>query len=389
MPHPSRLARLDLADYRLPADVRARLQSPALLVDLEKVRHNLQQMLRYLGGDPRRWRPHLKTTKLPEVWAELWALGVREFKCATSREASVLLRTAAERGWAGLDLLVAYAHRGPNLARIAALARAHPAARVSVLSEEAGHAAAVPEELGVYVDVNPQMDRTGIPMAEAAVIEAVAAAAGKRLRGLHFYDGHIRDPQREAREQRAHGIYAGLLELHARLTGAGLPVGELITSGTPAFPYALSFAPFVELASDCRHRVSPGTVVFHDQFSEDLLEDVGLEPAAVLFCRVVSRPRPGRLTCDAGSKSLAAEAGDPAAFVIGHPELIAQKPSEEHLPLEVEGAVAPELGADLYLVPRHVCPTVNLAEEVVLLDGPAAPRAVPVRARAHEVWLDF
>ena len=147
--------------------------------------------------------------------------------------------------------------------------------------------------------------------------------------------------------------------------------------------YALSFAGFAG-AAPWVHRVSPGTVVFHDGFSDALLEDVSLTPAALLFTRVVSQPAADIVTCDAGSKSLAAEAGDPAAFVLGHPQLEALKPSEEHLPLRVLEGPPPPRGTGLLLVPRHVCPTVNLAEEFLLLDaGPA--RVVDVAARGHDL----
>src|SRR6185295_8146823 len=60
-------------------------------------------------------------------------------------------------GRGGLDLLVAFPHRGANLRRVAALARAHPRARVSVLVEDEPHLAEVlasGPELGAFIDVN-------------------------------------------------------------------------------------------------------------------------------------------------------------------------------------------------------------------------------------------
>ena len=37
------------------------------------------------------------------------------------------------------------------------------------------------------------------------------------------------------------------------------------------------------------------------------------------------------------------------------------------------------------MVPKHVCPTVNLAEKALLLEGNKILRIVDVKARAHEV----
>ena len=110
-----------------------------------------------------------------------------------------------------------------------------------------------------------------------------------------------------------------------------------------------------------------------------------LLPAAVVLARVVSRPRADVATCVAGSKSVAAEAGDPCAFVLGRPELEPLAPSEEHLPLRVRSGPAPARGTPLYLVPRHVCPTVNLAEEALLVDGGRVVGTEAVSARAHEL----
>ena len=70
---------------------------------------------------------------------------------------------------------------------------------------------------------------------------------------------------------------------------------------------------------------------------------------------------------------------------LGRPELLALPPNEEHLPLEVQNGARPARGEVLQLVPRHVCPTTNLAEEAVLIEGGRVLDVVPVAARAHEL----
>ena len=157
----------------------------------------------------------------------------------------------------------------------------------------------------------------------------------------------------------------------------------IVTSGTPTFLPALAYPRF---PAGVRHRISPGTVVYHDLRSAEQVPDLDPRPAALVLSRVVSQPAPDIVTCDAGSKSLAADAGDPCAFALGHPELVALTPSEEHLPLRVSGNRRPARGETLLLVPRHVCPTVNLAEEALLIDGERT-RVVPVSARAHDLSI--
>jgi D-serine deaminase-like pyridoxal phosphate-dependent protein len=368
------------ARWSLAAEELDGLLSPALLIDLGLVRANVRRVIA-LCGSPERWRPHVKTTKTPAVFAELLAAGVRHFKCATLREARCLLQTARALGHA-IDLVVAYPLVAPALGELARLAAEHPEARLAVLAETPALARAAPDAVGVLVDVDPGMHRTGVPLEDRTAIRAVAQAAGARFRGLHHYAGHLHGPDDERRE-RCHAGYRELVTLADELARAGCAPDELVTSGTPAFRHALGFEGFVGRT----HRVSPGTVVLHDLRSEEENPTLGRAPAAVVLARVVSRPRADVVTCDAGSKSLAAEAGDPCALVLDHPGLVAERPSEEHLPLRVDSGPAPERGTALFLVPRHVCPTVNLAEEAVLVEDGKVRASVPVAARAHDVWV--
>ncbi len=349
------------------------LQTPCLLIDLDRVKHNLSRMRELLDGDMARWRPHVKTTKVPEVLSLLLETAVRRFKCATSREAEVLLDCASEP----VDLLVAMSHRGPNLQRIVDLASAFPMHRFSMLSEDPDHAAEVRGSgLGVYLDLDPGYHRTGIPLADRQRIMATVESAGPELRGLHYYDGHLHDGTPSERRETCEQIYGELLQFAADLARDDL---EIITSGTPTFPHALTFKPFAAV----NHTISPGTVVYWDLRSEHL-DIPGFRYAATVQSRVISHPLPDRVTCDAGSKALDAAAGDPCAEVANWDGLQAMRPSEEHLPLRVLSGQPPPLGQLLRLVPTHVCPTVNLADEAVLLEGDRPVRIVSVKARGHE-----
>ena len=377
---------IDPDSYRLEPQLAQRIMTPALIIFMDKVDRNIQQVIAHAGGDPNRWRPHVKTTKIPQVWERLIELGVRQFKCATTREAAVLLETLDRLSIHGADLLIAYPLIGPALQRAADLAREHDRAAVSVLCEDPNAADSIPPHLGIFVDVNPKMNRTGVELADRQQIVAVAQASGDRFRGVHAYEGHIRDDDPSVRRAEAWEIYEGVVDLCAHLVEQGCQVDELITSGAMTYLDALAYRPFTELDGTI-HRISPGTVVFSDTVTQTAVAQAKLEPAAVVASRVISRPGPKIATCDAGSKAIAAEAGDPCAAAIGHPELIAQKPSEEHLPLSIESGPGPARGELLLLVPRHVCPTVNLAQEVILMTDDGSTQIVSVSAAGHELDL--
>ncbi|WP_423787656.1 hypothetical protein, partial [Klebsiella pneumoniae] len=80
--------------------------------------------------------------------------------------------------------------------------------------------------------------------------------------------------------------------------------------------------------------MSPGTIAYNDATSlAQLPGEYGLRPAVLVLARVVSRPRKGMVTCDAGHKAVSADAGIPTCAVVGHAELTPLSPSEEHLPM--------------------------------------------------------
>jgi|EP01046_Picozoa_sp_COSAG06_P056042 D-serine deaminase-like pyridoxal phosphate-dependent protein len=149
-------ARVPSSDYerQLTPGLVARTPTPALFVFMDAVRENVATMLRHCGGDPLRWRPHLKTTKMSPVYEALLEAGVRKFKCATLKEATVLLELVTKSGTEGVDLLVAYPHVEPTLSLLSGLASSHSSVQLSVLVEDAEGTAAVHNNLGIWVDVN-------------------------------------------------------------------------------------------------------------------------------------------------------------------------------------------------------------------------------------------
>ena len=358
------------------------LPTPLLVLRMDRVRANLAQMNHLLGKDISRWQPHLKTTKMPVVWQLLLENGVRRFKCATIREAQVLLDLATAQNQS-IELLVALSHHGRNLESLAGLAELHPHHSLSLLSEDPEHARGVLEchpKLGLWLDLDPGDRRSGIPMDQHNRILETVRAMGNRWQGLHFYEGGERQVNLQQRQKACMAHYERLLQVRKDLLEAGFEAPALMTSGTPAFSFALACTEFRALD----HRVSPGTLVFFDGKSEEFDLD-GFLPAATVLTRVISRPDDGHFTCDAGSKAVDAATPDPVATVVGHPEWQATRPSEEHLPFLAGAGDAPPTGTLLELIPYHICPTVNLAEEALLLDKENILGQAPVSARAHSV----
>ena len=358
--------------------------TPALVVYPNVVAANIARTLRLLDQKAERWRAHIKTSKLGFTLRMLLEHGIGNFKCATTLELLTACSLEAE------DVLVAYPVMEANARRVRAIAEQFPAVRISVLAE-------TPEQVmqwrdsrvGIFLDINPGMNRTGIEQSNSTrVMQLIREIQNAQLefRGLHYYDGQYGSTDNNERTSAAHMGYDRLLDLVREIQQNGFNVPEVVTAGTPTFPSSLTYTGFQK--SGFVHRVSPGTLVYNDATSlAQLPQEFGYEPAVLVLSRIVSRPADNIITCDAGHKSVSADAGVPTCAVMGQSELTPLSPSEEHLPLRLNESRGPSVGEALYLLPRHVCPTVNNFDLALAVRGGKIDSVEKVTARGREAPL--
>lgn len=358
----------------------AEVPSPALLVYPDRVEENIRRMIRVAGG-VQRLRPHMKTNKLPEVVRMHLAQGITKFKCATIAEAEMSAAAGAP------DLLMAYQPVGPNIGRLLELISRFPRTQVAALADDeatirqlsrAASEARTPIRL--FLDVDCGMHRTGVAPgpAAAALYRLLATLPGLQAAGLHAYDGHIHDSDPRARAEAVEDSFEPVLALSRELSGAGLRVPSIVAGGTPTFPFHAS-----RQGVDC----SPGTTVFWDFGYSTTLPDLDFLPAVLLLTRVISRPGPNLLCLDLGHKAVASEMPHPRVQLFGLPNARAVGHSEEHLVIETNRSAEFPVGTCVYGMPWHVCPTVALhSEAVVVRDGRAEERwEIVARARTISI----
>ena len=343
----------------------AEVPSPALLVYPDRVERNIRRLIDIVG-DARRLRPHVKTTKMRDVVRLHLDAGISRFKCATIAEAEMTAAAGAA------DVLLAYQPVGPNVARVVRLGQAFPATRFSAVVDDAAAidalstaAVAAGVTLPLFLDLDGGMHRTGIAPGPAAVAlyGHLAASPGLIAAGLHMYDGHVRGTDPESRRQAADEAFAHVERTRDAILAAGLAVPTIVAGGTPTFPFHAARA-----GVEC----SPGTTAFWDASYATLLPDLPFEPALLLLTRVISRPTSSRLCLDLGHKAVASESPHPRVVLFGLEDATAVGHREEHLVLETGRAADFPVGAVLYGVPWHVCPTVALHDQaVVVRDGRA------------------
>lgn len=368
--------------YRLTADEEAKVASPALLIYVDRVEENLRRMLA-MAGDSARLRPHVKTHKLPQVVAMKLRHGITKFKVATIAEAEM---TAAA---GGPDVLLAYQPVGPSVGRVIELVKKFPGTRFSVLADNVGTvgelskaASAAGITLDVLIDLNVGQDRTGVPPGDeaVAVYRAIATSPSLKAGGLHAYDGHLQSPDEAWLTKSAAEAFEPVIALRRRLVDEGLPVPKVVASGTPTSRLNVG-------RHDFEVEVGAGTTVLWDFGQEEKSPDLKFLMAAVLLTRVISKPAEARVCVDLGHKAVAAEMPQPRVRFLNLPDAEPVLQSEEHLVIKTSRAKELKVGDVLYGVPRHVCPTVALhAEAVVVRDGRVIDRW-PIAARARRITV--
>ena len=335
--------------------------SPALLVYPHRIAENIRRMVA-IAGDPARLVPHVKTHKMPEIVRLQLAAGIHKFKCATIAEAEMTARAGAA------DVLVAYPPVGPSIGRLVRLAKTFPQTAWSVAVDDAAQiarldeaAAAVSQRIHVLVDIDVGMHRTGrLPDESAlALYRQIAAAKNVRPGGLHAYDGH----QHQADLADAAGPWTRPSRRCCVCATRCWPPACRCRGSSPEEPSASPSMRGAQALSS-----SPGTPLLWDHGYTSSIPDLDFLPAAILLTRVISKPGSGRLCLDCGHKALSPDRAGERIYFPELPDARMVGQSEEHLVVETAAADNHLVGDVLYGIPWHICPTVALHSEAVVVE---------------------
>lgn len=337
------------------------IDSPALLIYPERVKHNIETA-KQMVGEVSRLRPHVKTHKNSEVAKLQLEAGITKFKCATIAEAEILAMCKAH------DVLLAYQPSGPKLKRFIALILKYPDTKFSCLvdNEATAHLISVEAQsyqlrINVYIDLNVGMNRTGIkPDSKAQELYlACNLMPGITPIGLHAYDGHIHDSDLQERTGKSIEIYESVKQLQQAIVKQGITEPVIIAGGSPTFPV---------YAEKKDVECSPGTFIYWDAGYLEAFQEQKFLPAAVLLSRIISLPSETRICLDLGHKSVGAEnALNKRVRFLNANGLVPVSQSEEHLIVEAPQYHGYKPGDVFYLLPFHVCPTVALYERVAII----------------------
>ena len=355
------------------------VDTPALLVNKDKVKHNIAAAISHAGGLDR-LRPHVKTHKSLEVAKMQVASGIVKFKCATIPEAEMLGMARAS------DVLIAYQPQGPKIGRVLGLIEAYPDTNYSVLIDNESSAKSINEVFKkterictFYIDVNNGHNRTGIKTADVpSLVSYCNNLPNLQLAGLHCYDGHIRMASLEDRVSNSTSAFEEVIHLKNKLESMYAIQLNMVAGGSPSFSVHAA-----------HHHVecSPGTFIFWDQRYGENYKEQPFKKAAVVATRVISKIDAHTYCLDLGHKSIASEFPFPRLKFITDHELKQTGHSEEHLIVTCEDPDVLEIGELLLGYPYHICPTVALYDHFQVVEEGAVIGQWKVTARDRKITI--
>lgn len=372
------------------------LETPLLLLDEKRMQANIQRMQSRMDALGVKFRPHVKTSKCPEVAKRQLAAGACGITVSTLKEAEEFF----EQGFK--DILYAVA-MVPNKADHA-LRLLKAGLGLTLLVESVPAAEMLSKhgrENGVCYDVLIEVDtdhhRSGIEPQDPLLLDVAAALqndgkAGARLKGVMTHAGSsydLRTPEAlEAMAEQERSLCVAAAE---NLRKAGFSCEVVSVGSTPTALSAKSLAGVTE--------VRAGVYVFFDL----VMAGVGIcskdDIALSVLCTVIGhRPTAGWIITDGGWMAMSRDRGtskqdhdygyglvcDANGNII--PELEFAQANQEHGVLEWRGDKSVDMaekfpiGSQFRIVPNHACATGAQHQKYFVL---------PEKGGALQVWNRF
>ena len=342
------------------------LDTPAVLIDIDRVEANLKRAQAHADANGYRLRPHIKTHKLPRFakrQVELGAVGITAQKLG---EAEVM----ADAGIS--DIFVPYNIWGANKLKrrgAACACGSVTADSPETVTEYATAFSGAAKPLTVLVECDTGTRRCGVqsPAQALALARQIALAPGLTFGGLMTYPpaGGLDEAE------------AWLREATDRFAQAGIAVPRVTSGNTPDM-----WRTGQSVVTERR----PGTYIYYDRMQVAAGAASWDDCALTVLATVVSRPTPTRAILDTGSKSLSSDISPSLTGygLVEGTDLTLKYLNEEHGVIEMpEPFDSLRIGQRVRIVPNHVCVVSNLFDRVHLVSGSEVVEVLPVAARGR------
>jgi len=343
------------------------LETPAVVIDLDVMEHNVARMAAYCREHKLLLRPHTKSHKIPELAQRQIASGATGITVAKLGEAEVMLNAGIT------DILIAYPIVGEEKTTCLAKIAEQASITVALDSEAAarGISAAATRQgstIGVLVELDVGFGRCGLGHEDDVLVLArvIAELPGLEFKGLMFFPGHftVGPEQRAVLRAQVNDFLDRSLDAFER---AELPL-SIVSGGSTPTAYESSLFHGV-------NEVRPGMYIFNDRTTAAIQAASWNDCALSVVVTVVSTAVSGRAIVDGGSKTFSsdryqAEDGVGFGLVREDQAAVVERLSEEHGHLNIARSERRyRVGDRLSIIPNHVCTSLNLHDEVYGVRG--------------------
>lgn len=358
----------------------AQVDTPALLVDLDRLEGNIASMADHAAQSGLGLRPHFKTHKSASIARRQLDAGAVGITVAKLDEAEALVE-------AGVDAPILLAFQvvaAPKLDRAIGLAaRARLSLAVDSLDGARRIATAASDagiSIDVWIEVDSGLQRCGVLPADAPQLaRALGELDGLRLGGMFTHAGQSY-AARDAAAVEAIAIDEAdaVVDAAVATRALGIEVPAVSAGSTPTARFLVGGGGLTE--------IRPGTYVFYDALQVALGSAAADQCALSVATTVISRPASHRAVIDAGSKTFGLDRGAHSSDLLSDygqvidVEARLVRLSEEHGILEIPADSQLKIGDRIRIVPNHVCSVSNLGrrfygvragmiEEIITIDA--------------------
>ncbi len=343
------------------------IDTPALLIDLDRIENNLKTMQQKADTCGARLRPHIKAHKIPELAQSQIRLGAVGITASKVAEAEIMADAGIN------DIFIANQIVTPSkLKRLAALSKRvnmsvglDSAAGAKILSDVFSAAGIT---IDYVIEIDSGLNRCGVSPGLAAVelFKAIKHLSGLRFKGIFTHAGQVYGQQ-----NREEVVEVSRLESETMVATSNCfkDIGvqpEVVSVGsTPTMRVWEGFAGINE--------IRPGNYIFLDAIQVALGVADPKTCALTVLATVTSRPARDRAVIDAGSKVFALDKGAHGKEmlkgygIVLNKKAVLDRLSEEHGVMMLDSNEALEVGETIRIIPNHACTVINLSDKAYVI----------------------
>jgi len=351
------------------------VSTPALIIDYNKMRKNIEKMARFTKENNINLRPHVKTHKSPIIGKLQLDAGSSGICVARVGEAEIF----AQQGFD--DILIANQVIEINQIKRLVNLNKDSLVRVCVDSEknvEDLNEYALKEgiELEVVIEVDVGLGRNGVKPGESALEFAkfVRKQKGLKIVGLQGYEGHlISVHDDDLRKKQTEECMKLLVDTRDLLNDNGFNIDYLTASNSGTYKFSGKYKGITEL--------QPGTYVFNDEHHFRIVPEFDI--AATILGTITNIPGKRLYTIDIGLKAATNDNGNP--IFKNYLKCRIRVMTEEHSIFRASPNDIFEIGQKIELIPSHICTTVNLYDHFTVIkdDEIFARWNIPARGKNY------